>query len=470
VSRSALARELRSPVFGLFAVTVACSLVRVRDQPAMTIRTASIVPSDLLLAVLAIAVAAKALRGDLDRRDILRLSFVGVFAALVLVTAFGNGRTAFLSGSRVVELTILTLAGAVLVRAPRRLEALDELLLGIVVVADVIALVHWATTGGGRQNSFLGEHDYAALATLPLLSGLALLHGRRPGRRAWVAIGAGALGCILGGALASLLGFYVGAAASLLVAWLRGRVTWRLLVTTASVAVAVTAGTVGIRPGELGFIPSWLGKQPSHPGQYAGSWSQRLIYTYIGGRVLLDHPLLGTGWYGELPPKVFDRYLPAARRRFSDQPPSYFPPANEPYIPQQTFDEILYELGIVGALSFAVLIGSQIAAAIGAAKRRPGVAGVVPGAWLAAMLGALAGEALWGGTAVATLFFLVAGIVIGLGSVRAAPPEDDERRLDENRDVEPDRPVLEVVEVEPHQIVERQVGAAGHLPDAGDAG
>src|SRR5215213_11654373 len=52
--------------------------------------------------------------------------------------------------------------------------------------------------------------------------------------------------------------------------------------------------------------------------------------------------------------------------------------------------------------------------------------------------------------------------------VRAAAREDREGRLEENRDVEPDRPVLDVEEIEPHQVVEGEVRAAGDLPQARD--
>src|SRR3954469_18965049 len=52
--------------------------------------------------------------------------------------------------------------------------------------------------------------------------------------------------------------------------------------------------------------------------------------------------------------------------------------------------------------------------------------------------------------------------------VRAAAREDREGRLEEDGDVEPDRPVLDVVEVEPHEIVEGEVRAARDLPEAGD--
>ena len=93
---------------------------------------------------------------------------------------------------------------------------------------------------------------------------------------------------------------------------------------------------------------------PETPGQYAASWSQRLIFVYIGGRVFLDHPVLGTGWEGELPPSDYAEYLPDARERYSDQPPHYFPQEDETFIPQQTYDQVLYQLGLVGAALFLV--------------------------------------------------------------------------------------------------------------------
>ena len=43
-------------------------------------------------------------------------------------------------------------------------------------------------------------------------------------------------------------------------------------------------------------------------------------------------------------------------------------------------------------------------------------------------------------------------------------------RLEQDRQVEPDRPALEVEEVEPHEVVEVELGAAGDLPQAGHAG
>lgn len=424
--RTALAVELRSPSFALLAVTLAISLVRVRDQPALHVSigatSASLVPSDVLLLLLAVVAVVGIARAGVGRSRWGPLVAAGAFALLIVATAAANGSTAFVSGARVAELAALGLGAAVLVRSWARAEALVDLLLVVAVLADVVAIAHYATTGGGRQDSFLGEHDYAALATLPLLAGLGHLHVRGNGRRAWLAIAAGGVGCILGGALASLLGFYLGVAVLIVCSWSRRLLTRRNVLATAAVVAVVSIGTVGIRPGELGFVPSWLGRRPSHPGQYAGSWSQRLIYTYVGGRVFLDHPILGTGWYGELPPPVFDRYLPAARRHFNDQPVSYFPPAGKPYVPQQTYDEILYELGAVGAVCFLVLLGFLIRAAAVAARERGQAAALLPATWLGAIIGALAGEALWGGTAITTLFWFVAGVIVALGARAGAAP------------------------------------------------
>jgi hypothetical protein len=232
--------------------------------------------------------------------------------------------------------------------------------------------------------------------------------------RAWVAIAAGSVGCILGAALASLLGFYLGVAALVGLALLARRFTLSQLAATAGVVAVVTTGTLVIRAGDLGFLQSWFGKPAERPGQYASSWSQRLIYAYVGARVFVDHPILGTGWYGNLPPHEFSRYLPDARRRFPDQPLRYFPSPTKPFIPQQTYDEVLYELGVVGAALLLALLAALARSAVSAARRVRSLAGTLPAAWLAAAIGAIAGEGFFGGTALAATFWIVAGVVVAL--------------------------------------------------------
>jgi hypothetical protein len=412
--------QLRSPRFALLLLTAAICLIRARNQPSVDITlggtTAAIVPGDILLAVLALACLAAILERRLGRDLWLAVGGAAVFSAILVASAAANGSAAFVAGVKVTELAVLGLGAALFLRSAAQFEALVDLLLAFTFVADVIGAEHFVTSGA-RQASFLGEHDFAALATLPLLYGLALVFTGERRARAALAIAVGALGCMLGAALASLLGLYLGAVALAVVAWRRRSLTPARVGVVAAVVAIVTAATLVIRAGDLGFIQAMFGKPEARPGQYASSWSQRLIYTYVGGRIFVDHPVLGTGWYGDLPPKTFAQYVPDARRRFPDQPANYFPPTDKPYIPQQTWDEILYELGVVGAAAMLLTLVGLARSAVRAARRAAGTVASVPAAWLAASIGALAGEGLFGGTPLAASFWLVAGVVLALSSV-----------------------------------------------------
>lgn len=396
----------------MLLVATALCLVRARDQPGLDVgvggTTATIVPADIaLLVLLAIALAS------LPRRHLpwLALLGAGALCALVVVTGAANGASAFVASAKLAELAILGLAAFALLKTYVTVESLVDVLLLFTLAADVVAAVEFISNGGGRQASFLGEHDFAALATLPLLYGLVLVFEERRVGRAVLAIVAGAVGCIFGAALASLVGLYLGAAAVIVAAALRARLRARPIAVTVAVVAVVTAGTLVLRSGELGFVQSWFGKPAERPGQYAASWSQRLIYAYVGGRVFLDHPLAGTGWYPQLPPSEYVRYLPDARRRFSDQPERYFPPTDGTFIPQQAYDQVLYELGLAGAAALLALLTGAGRAAVRATREALPLA-ALPAVWLAATIGAIAGEGLFGGTPLAALFWLVSGVVI----------------------------------------------------------
>ena len=231
---------------------------------------------------------------------------------------------------------------------------------------------------------------------------------------------------MLGASLASLIGLYLVIAAIVALAAARRAIRVRAVLATVGIAAVVTAGTLSLRSGDLGFIQEWFGPEPETPGQYAASWSQRLIYAYVGGRVFLDRPVLGTGWEGELPPGDYAEYLPDARARFSDQPPSYFPPADGTFIPQQAYDQVLFQLGLVGAallLAIAVL-GLTVAVRAGVRWPRAGDArgqAYLPLSWLAGIAGALSGAALFGGAPLTAAFWLTLGVVAAAPSLVLDP-------------------------------------------------
>jgi hypothetical protein len=425
----------RDVPFLVLCVALGLSLVRSINQPEVTVHVAgnsiTLVPADLALAALALFCVLRLL----DRRTLPRparaITATGAaFGVWLLISSAASSSSAFIGASKLLEYGVLALGIILFVTRRGQLW----LLFGVLVIVDTAGLIRalydFAHHPGSRQGAFLGEHDFAALSTMTLTGALAALYSHPPRRRLLVLAGlVGALGITLGAALAQLLGLYLAVAAILAIAAARRSVTLRALVVTLAVTAAVTAGTLSLRSGELGFLQSWFGsKKPEAPGQYAGSWSQRLIYAYIGGRIFLDHPVLGSGWYGLLPPKIYARYLPAARRRFPDQPPLYFPPANGTFIPQQTYDQILYELGIVGAALFLALAAVTIRTAIRVGRGWPRgdpdeALAYLPLAWAASLAGALAGAALFGGIPMTAIFWFTFGVAAVAPTLMPPPRE-----------------------------------------------
>ena len=412
----------RDVPFLVLCVALGLSLVRSINQPELTVHAAgnsiTFVPADLALVVLALLCVWRLL----DRRTLPRparaITATGAaFGLWLLISSAASGSAAFIGASKLLEYGVVALG--IILFVTRRAQL--WILFGVLVLVDAIgvgrALYDFAHHPGSRQGAFLGEHDLAALSTMTLVTALVTLYAPRT-RMWWFAAAGlvGAIGITLGAALAQLLGLYLAVAAILAIAAVRRSVTVRAIIVTLIVTGAVTAGTLSIRSGELGFLQSWFGsKKPEAPGQYAGSWSQRLIYAYIGGRIFLDHPVFGSGWYGLIPPKIYGKYVADARRRFPDQPVGYFPypPAN--YIPQQTYDQILYELGIVGAALFLALGVVTVRTAIRVGRDWPpgdrdDALAYLPAAWVASLAGALAGAALFGGIPLTAIFWFTLGV------------------------------------------------------------
>jgi len=281
---------------------------------------------------------------------------------------------------------------------------------------------------GRRQPSFLGEHDLAALSTMTLAVALAALFAprHRLGRLPLVAGIAGGIGVVLGAAVAGLLGLYLAVGAILAVGAARKAATKRAVVITLAVTAAITIGVLSLRSGDLGAFLRSVGIGEKREGTFgnAASWNERLIDAYIGGRIFLDNPVVGTGWHGELPPEEFVRFLDDARARFPDQPATYFP-SEDVFIPQQTYDQVLYELGIVGALLFLVFAFVTVRTAVRVALTWPRgdpdeAAAYLPAAWVAALAGGLSGAALFGGIPLAAIFWITIGVTAVAPSL--APP------------------------------------------------
>src|SRR5690349_15213136 len=258
--------RLHSWRFALLGVTTVLCVLRARDLPAVVVgfggSQASITPADaaviVLLVVSLVALARERFSGMLP---VLGVSVL--FCIVLLGTAAHNSAGAFVSGVKVCELAGLGVGTAAFVRTRSDLVALLEIFVVVAVAADAYGLWQFLQNAGGRQASFLGEHDYAALATLPLVSGLAGLYDEVRGTRAWTATIAGGIGLILGAALASLGGAYLGVVVLLWFVRERRRFAIAPVLATIATLALITSATLVLRAGSLGFLNSWFGKPPS---------------------------------------------------------------------------------------------------------------------------------------------------------------------------------------------------------------
>ena len=114
-----------------------------------------------------------------------------------------------------------------------------------------------------------------------------------------------------------------------------------------------SCGSLSLRSSELGFLRARVRlDRRRRPLGNAASWSQRLIYVYIGGRVFPANPVArhrlvrraAAEGVGAVPRRREARAFRISRRTTSRRRTSL--------IPQQTYDQVLFELGLVGALLF----------------------------------------------------------------------------------------------------------------------
>ena len=382
------------------------------------------------LAVLVVVAAALASWSWRRLRDALPVwEGWGAFALLVVIsTAWGALRfSAYPAGTHAttaakwLEYMLLAPALVLLVRSSRELVPAAVVLIGWSCVATLIGLLQFAgalddldhTPAGRRKPSIVGVHDLAALSGAALLIGLLLLVQRRHGRVAAIAIVSGGIGEVLGGALDSLSGTYLAVIALVLLMRVRDP---RRLAAIAGLLAAITVGVVLIRSSALADGLKFLGVKQGTGGasENIQSYRQRALLAYIGGRIFVDHPLLGVGWQGSGDPYAFEPYLDDAHERF-DQPPDAFPSRQHRWGVQNAYVQSLADMGVLGLAAF---LAALLVPAWAAARRGVGDARVLGPALLLLVLGAWNGYGLVAGIPLAALTWLavgVAGIAVAEG-------------------------------------------------------
>ena len=242
---------------------------------------------------------------------------------------------------------------------------------------------------GGRQGSFLSEADFAALSGAVLLVGILTLLlpelglGRALG---YTALTSGLVGAILAAAVASLLGLAT-AAVVLAAILLRGRQpTWRRTGAACLVGLVALAGVLALRGGDLGSFARFVSTSSSSPQakeKTVQTYAHRTLLSWIGLQIWKDHPALGVGFEGSGDAATFEPYLPAAHRRFPNEPAAAFPSAAHAYGVQDVWVQALADLGVVGLVLLITMFATVATIGVRAARKTCEAAALIGLAWTA---------------------------------------------------------------------------------------
>jgi O-antigen ligase len=301
-------------------------------------------------------------------------------------------QTHAVTAAKFFEYALLAPAVVLVVRRRADLLLVVAMLIAWSVVATVVGVAQFVGANifvsgatGGRQLSFLGFHDFGALSAAALACGMVGIAFVLWTRVAWVAAVSGAVGVILSGSVAAVIGLGLAGVALVVVAVLRRQVFMRRLVAIAAVLAVTAAGVAAMRANELDSVLHLVGIETEHePSKDVESYAHRAVLVWIGWQIFLDHPVAGAGWEASGDPATFMPYVPAARREYPDEPRLAFPAPSRAYGVQNLYVQFLADLGVVGLL----LLLAVFAAAVRLALRARAAIGllltaVAAGVWIA---------------------------------------------------------------------------------------
>jgi O-antigen ligase len=101
------------------------------------------------------------------------------------------------------------------------------------------------------------------------------------------------------------------------------------------------------------------------------SYAQRVLLSYIGVRIWLEHPIVGAGWQESHQPHSFEPILPAAHRRFRTQPAQAFPSRAHEWGVQNGIVQTLSDLGVLGLALLAATFFGAFRLLVQVARRGP---------------------------------------------------------------------------------------------------
>ena len=411
-----VARSGINPGAAALALAVPFLFLHIKYQPGVRVPLGSthlgLELSDLAVVVVALFALREGIRtGFAPLRPAWPLWLASLALVLWIIVRSGS-LTHLVTAAKFSEYALLAVSAPLILRRRDDWELVAAAVVAWSVVATCVGLLQFfglgiadAWAAGRRQPSFLGHSDFAALSAFALAIGLAavLAANRRIG---WAAVASGALGLILSGATAGLIGIAAGAAALLYAISRRRSLAIRDVAVSGAVVGVVAAGVLVLRAGDFENFLRFLhlkGKETQTAN--IQTYSHHTLLAYIGYRIWRDHPVIGAGWQASSDPDVVDPQLPAAHREFPDVAPLAFPTREHEWGVQNAYVQAAADLGLIGL----VLWLAPFALALVLALR----ANAPPGAVAAFTI--LAEMGIWGGQGLVAGIPLDAATWLGLG-------------------------------------------------------
>jgi O-antigen ligase len=435
---SAVVASLSSPGTLVLAAALPILFLHVRFQPGFTVRAGSTSVHVVLSDLAVLAVAAVALAVWIRDRPSFRAGrwvwvatvafLVWDFAAVVYPLALDESydwHTHLVTAGKFAEYALLAPALVVLVRRRADLELVVWTLVLWSVAASAVAVVQFfgwrilaGWPAGWRQPSFLGHHDLAGLSGAVACVALLwlALPAARSARLGVVAAVSGVVGLILSGSTAGAIGFGLAAAAAFVFGRWRAHAPPRRLAAIVCLPLVVVAGLVPLRSGDVGHLLRYFGIGPKEKERNVETLVQRTLLLYIGWRIFLDHPAIGTGFESSLEQSVYSPYLDDARAKFPSSPPRAFPSPEHPWGVQNLYVQTLAETGVIGFLLLVGLFVGGLATAGRIVLRGPPEVGLLAVMWLLVCLGVWNALGIIAGIPMDALTWLALGLSVVAGT------------------------------------------------------
>ena len=446
-----LLRSFSSPGVAVLAVALPVIFVHGSLQPELTLPIGgdgvSIFLSDIaVLAVLGAALHAGYTLGFEPLR-----AGRGVFAAAAVLLALiafatlhplaSTNEYAFVdhavTAAKYGEYVLLAGAVPLLVRTRADLRAVIAVVLMWAAAAAVVGALQFfgaipefrGYRPGEREPSFLGHHDFAALAGAATAVALAWIAIGRvaglPNVFLALAVVGGAVGVVLSGALAGFVGVAAAAALAALGGRTLGVLTLRRVGAIVALVAVIGAGVFSLRAANIEAFMRFLGiERPLEHETFGGeSYVQRLALAYIGLRTFADHPVLGIGWQATSEEWSYTPYLDDTRRKFPKVPERSLPSREHAWGVQNGYIHAAAELGAAGALAFVAALVVPLLVAARAVRAGLGRAAdaAVPMLWLVVAMGVWLGLGIVAGIPLDGLQWIAAGLAVASASwTRAA--------------------------------------------------